>query len=527
MLISSRSPLAGLAADGGYVQRLDVPSMAEARAGVIERVGRQRAMAQPDALDEIIRWCGRLPLALAMVCARAAAYPQQSLAAIAAELRQTPRSLDTVTDEDVDQDVRAVFSWSYLLLGDGAARMFRLLPLHPGRDITVEVAASLIGEPVRVTRSLLAELVRTGLASQYRPTRYRLHDLVRTYAFELGAGYDSAADQMAAQRRVLNHYLHTAAHAVRLLRPGYAPTAVPTAGHSITPEVLPDEAAVMAWSARDRDTLLAVVNSGVERGDSTAVWQLALLVKDLFHRHGWWHDTASMFTAALSAAEQADDVAGMAHSHRGLAIAWHHLGDPDAATHHLKAAYELFDSAEDALGRSMVRMNLGYIAHQHGDYHQAEELLGQALEAFRRLGQPQLEAVTLTTLAETHLAVGDEQLSGDLATRAAHLCCQLRDAWNGTRAVTVLARIHRRHGRFVTAIRLHQHCIDLLRRRNAVLEVAQHRNLLGDTLWAAGDVDGAQQMWNTVLSTFTDDPSAPPAVEARHRLAGQPFAASA
>ena len=519
VLVTSRSPLAGLATAGALVRNLDVPSMAEARAGMIERVGHRRAAREPAALDAVIRWCGRLPLAMAIVCARAAAHPEQSLADLAKELRHTPRNLDTIADEDLDHDVRAVFSWSYRLLSADAARLFRLLPLHPGPDVTVEVAAGLGGRPLPEARAHLAELVRTGLVSRYRPTRYRLHDLLRAYAGELGAELDTPAERDAARQRVLEHYLHTTAGAVELVRPGYTPFPLPPVAAGVTPQALPDEAAVMAWSARERRTLLAVVDEAAERG-SAGGWRLALLAKDLFHRHGWWPDWADMCTVVLAAAERAGDLEGMAHSHRALAVARHHLGDPDAAAHHLKAAHELFDATGDALGRSLVRMNLGYMAHQRGEQQSAITDLEEALDAFRRLRQPQLEAVVLATLAEAYLAAGDEPRSRRLAERAAHLCCELRDAWNGTRAATTLARIHRRHGRFVTAIRLHQHCIDLLRRRTAVLEVAHHRIELGDTLVAAGDVDGARQVWTTVLRELTDEPAAPPAVRARQRLAG-------
>jgi len=38
-----------------------------------------------------------------------------------------------------------MFSWSYNQLSAGAARMFRLLGLHPEPDITVPAAASLAG----------------------------------------------------------------------------------------------------------------------------------------------------------------------------------------------------------------------------------------------------------------------------------------------------------------------------------------------------------------------------------------------
>ena len=65
------------------------------------------------------------------MAARAAARPRFPLAVIAAELRQARGSLDAFSDTGLP-DVRAVFFWSYRLLSPAAARLFRLLSLHPG-----------------------------------------------------------------------------------------------------------------------------------------------------------------------------------------------------------------------------------------------------------------------------------------------------------------------------------------------------------------------------------------------------------
>ena len=100
------------------------------------RIGAGRAAAEPDAVAEIAALCARLPLALAIAAARAAARPGFPLAALAAELRDAAGRLDALDTGDPAASVRAVFSWSYQQLTDEAARMFRLLGLHPGPDIT-------------------------------------------------------------------------------------------------------------------------------------------------------------------------------------------------------------------------------------------------------------------------------------------------------------------------------------------------------------------------------------------------------
>src|SRR5262249_36301247 len=95
-----------------------------------------RVAAEPDPVDEIITRCARLPLALAIVAAHAATPPRLPLAALADQLRDSHDRLDALSTGDPTTDVRAVFSWSYHALTPQAARLFRLLGLHPGPDIT-------------------------------------------------------------------------------------------------------------------------------------------------------------------------------------------------------------------------------------------------------------------------------------------------------------------------------------------------------------------------------------------------------
>jgi hypothetical protein len=99
--------------------------------------------------------------------------------------------------------VRAVFSWSLTNLTDLASRVFQLLGIHPGPDITVSTAASLAGIPREQAYLALMELCDEHLLTKYGPGRYCLHELLRAYAAELAHSSGSAAERDAAVRRVL------------------------------------------------------------------------------------------------------------------------------------------------------------------------------------------------------------------------------------------------------------------------------------------------------------------------------------
>src|SRR5262249_5533315 len=282
---------------------------AEAREQLARRLGPARLAAEPDAVDEIIARCARLPLALAIAAARAATRPDFPLPIAATELHEAGRTLAAFDGADLATDVRAAFSWSLRGLSEGAARLFRLLGLHPGPDICVPAAASLAGIEAGQARTVLAELTRAHLLAEHAPGRYALHDLLRAYARELACAQDSESDRQAAVHRVLDHYLHTAHRAAMAMEPFLYPVTVgPPSPGTITVELGGSEAA-LDWLTSEQAALLATVQLAAHAGLSTCAWQLAWILSLYQSRRGSWDDQAAACRAALDAARCAGDQA--------------------------------------------------------------------------------------------------------------------------------------------------------------------------------------------------------------------------
>ncbi|MDH3039341.1 BTAD domain-containing putative transcriptional regulator, partial [Streptomyces sp. TRM75561] len=221
-IVTSRNQLTGLiASDAAWPIRLDVLSPEEGRKFLARRIGEERVAAEPEAVDVIMEQCGRLPLALSIAAARAAIRATFPLASLAEELREGWGSLDSFTDAEPGSatDVRAVFSWSYKALTPATARLFRLLSLHPGPDISLAAAVSLAGLTRPHTRQLLAELVQACLVEEIAPTRYAWHDLVRAYSRELFIASDTPEEGESAMCRMLDYYLHSALAAGQRIAP--------------------------------------------------------------------------------------------------------------------------------------------------------------------------------------------------------------------------------------------------------------------------------------------------------------------
>ena len=144
VIVTGRSAMTGLSTtDGAVMIPLGLVSHAEAEELMAARLGPDRLAAEPAATAELIMLCGRLPLALAITAARAAAHPAVPLASFAAQMSSEHDRLDAFEVGDATTSIRAVFSWSVSQLSDGSARLFRLLGLHPGPDFTAAAASSL------------------------------------------------------------------------------------------------------------------------------------------------------------------------------------------------------------------------------------------------------------------------------------------------------------------------------------------------------------------------------------------------
>lgn len=209
-LVTSRLLLTSLIAlEGAQPLQLGLPDRAEQWQLLASRLGAFRLAAEPAATGEIVDRCAGLPLALTVVAARAAARPGLPLASLAAKLRGE-RDLDAFAAADPAIDIRSVFSPSYLALPPAAARLFRLLGLHPGADITESAAASLAGIPPAEAGRLLDELCRAHLVTEHVSGHYAPPGLLTAYAVELCRSVDRASVRQAATRRILDHYLYAA-----------------------------------------------------------------------------------------------------------------------------------------------------------------------------------------------------------------------------------------------------------------------------------------------------------------------------
>jgi DNA-binding SARP family transcriptional activator/Tfp pilus assembly protein PilF len=521
VLVTSRHQLTGLvAAEGAHPLPLDLLADGDARDLLARRLGAARLAAEPDAADEIVRRCAGLPLALVIAAAHAGTRPGLPLAALAEELRDARDRLDALsTGDDPATDVRAVFSWSYHALTPAAARMFRLLGLHPGPDIAAPAAASLAGIIPDAVRPVLAELTRASLLTEHVPGRYTCHDLLHDYATHLAHAIDADEQRHTATGRILDHYLHTAHPADRLLNPtrDSVPLAPPRAG--VTPQQLTDHAQAMGWFTAERPVLLAAVAHAAATGFDTHTWQLARTLANFLNRRGHWHDQVAAAQAAVAAAQRLADPTAQVRTHRDLALAYIRLGRLDDAHTQLRHALDLAARTGDQTQQAHTHHGLSILWERWGRPPQALHHAQQALHLFQATGHQAGQANALNMVGWYHALLGEHQQALTYCRQALPLHQQLGDRYGQAATWDSLGYAHHHLGHHTQAITCYQHALTLYQDLGDRYNEADVLTNLGDTHYTTGNPQAARDAWQQAL-TILNDLDHPNADTVRTKLAG-------
>ncbi|WP_460917291.1 ATP-binding protein [Plantactinospora veratri] len=517
-VVTSRNRLAGLVAvDGARPVGVDLFSPAEARLFLARRLGADRVADEPAAVAEIATRCARLPLALAVVAARAAAVRSFRLTDLVAELRTAGGSLDPFDGGEPAADVRAVFSWSYRALSPTAARVFRLAGLHPGAELTGPAVASLAGLPVAAARRPLAELAQAHLLDERSPGRYARHDLLRAYAAERAEVEETATDRRTAANRLLDHYLHTAYAADRLLYPHRDPIVlaepVPAAGA----RSFADQAGARAWLHAEHRTLHALVDWAGRTGFDRHCWELAWSLTSFFNLSGYWHDQVAVQRTALEAAGRVGDEAAQAHVHRNLGRAQTQLGRLGQARTHLAEAARLFVAVGDRANQAQTTVNIARILEQQGRDLEALHHDQRSLDLYREAGHLTGQARALNNIACMLTRLGEHDQARELCRQALRLNEEIGNRHGAATNWQSLGYLECAAGAYRAAVAGCRRALDLFAEIGDRAGAAETLTCLGEALHGDGEIRAAVRAWERAL-VLHDEMGHPDADRVRRHL---------
>jgi len=397
VLVTSRRRLTGLMArQAAVLSSLDTLSPPEAVALFGQIARREVDAKQQQAVPELVRLCGYLPLAIVLLAARTGPGHGWQVDELVAEIRAAHNRLDYMAAEDLA--VAVAFQLSYRTLTDATARLFRRLSLHPGTDIDAFAAAALDDGSASTARRSLDALFDLHLLQQPVRGRYQMHDLVRAYAATLTA--DEPGDEhRRAIGRVLDYYEQAATAANNLVVPGRMSVAV------LAPIGLPplkDLTAAQDWLRVEQANLLACA-SYAQRHDLPAhVIAIAAAMSAHLCRTGPWDRAIALQSAAIAAAEQCGDRAGRADAVLARGVLLRQTGDYVEARRSMQDAMDAYVAVDDLRGMADANYEMGSLHRLADDVAGASSVLQAALAGYRRLDDRRGVARTLSSLASVH-----------------------------------------------------------------------------------------------------------------------------
>jgi tetratricopeptide (TPR) repeat protein len=302
-------------------------------------------------------------------------------------------------------------------------------------------------------RWLLERIADVHLVEEFGFGRYRMHDLIRTFAAEQDTGSDG--DQ--ALRRLMSFYVGAVTHA----------TATATANEIVTPEqpepavalpALSDPHAAMAWLDGELPNIAAVVRFAAEHGPPEPAWQISRRLTHYFWIRRTLPEWRAINEAALAAARAADrpDVvapmlnalavtiwttndldrtrslleealalnlrsgreAAQASNHTNLGSLCRQTGQLGAAFAHTRTAVRLGRRHDRPLTVANALLNLACLYHDLGALYEASRTVDRALTTYRTLGSTDGQITSLNVLAEIRCELGHHRAAQSAAEQS-------------------------------------------------------------------------------------------------------------
>ncbi len=510
ILITSRNRLGGLVArEGASVISLDVldhPETLDLLQGV---VGNERIGEEPDAAAELARLSGGLPLAVRIAGARVAVRDRRSLADTVRELVERIHRLDAfaVQEDDESSAMRPVFSWSYLSLDQPTARMFRLLGLHTGPDITPEIAGALAGTDAHAARHLLDLLVDGHLLEETVHGTYRFHDLVRHYAAELAEEIPEA-ERTGAIERVLGYYMNAAQSACRVLGPHRTSSPLCLVDHEAPSVVFDTYEQALGWCDTNFSNLMEAIQRASELGHEEFSWNMSLTLWDFFFLRKPWTAWIESHRTALAAARRKENRRAEAWVLHNLAFAYRDLRQPERALEHFGEAFRIRTTIGDHEGRSWSLTGLGLTLCDLNRHREAVPILRKALLAFSSLQNRFGENAARIYLGDAYRESGHAAEALECARKSLREFTEIGDQIGVGYSLHAIGEAYREMGMRDAAV---AHLEKALARRREAGDrwgegVALHS--LGDLLCETGHVTRGRELLHRALVIFdlTGDP---------------------
>lgn len=492
-VVTSRSNLTGLRVDGASVHRLaGLPT--ESAVELLAVGGGTRVTREPAAAREVVKLCGRLPLAVALASAQLALRPHHSMSALAESLSHGRSAVDTLR-VDGEAVMRTALDLSYEILPDRSRALYRRMGLLPTdrHDLSLLTALAVDGEGTPDTEPVadiaVHALVEANLLEETGPTTYRFHDLVQPHAHRLGQELEDPGLHERTLRRFVDWCLATAASAESILTPSHRLPRHDLPAGTVPPAPLNGPEEALTWLDTHRNGLMGAVRHSARAGWYSSCWRLTDLIWPLFLRLRPSEMWIEAHRLGLDAARRSGSRQGEGRMLTSGAIGLRDAGRYPEAADWYRQALELATADGDVRQQAQALSGLGHVNLLNHQLADARDHFEHALRLRESIGYRRGAALSRRRLGETALAAGDLAAAAEQLRRAGTELDSLGETYEATRVLALLGHVLDRAGDGADGVRLLRECLTRFRAGDARSEHWEARCLewLGQAAESRGD----------------------------------------
>jgi predicted ATPase len=393
-----------------------VPPLAEVDA--VELFCARSRLVRDPTITGLCRRLDNLPLAVELAATRTSVLsPAQILDRLGQRLDMLKGGRDT---DPRQRTLRATIQWSYDLLAEDEALLFRRLAVFAG-GCTLEAAEQVAGARVDPLQSLVEKSLvrRTG-------DRFWMLETIREYALERLR--ESPEHDTIAGRHAAYFASYAAAAGPRLVER--------------------EQAAAIGLLELDHDNLRAALAFTVERGDDRAL-KLAHALWRFWQTRGYLSEGIAWLERALALAPAEGAETARALNALGVLVAAQGRYEDAIALH--ERASQLFERLGETRGLAWSTNNLALVHTSVGNSEVASELLSRSLGLAREIDEHLLVASCLINLGNIAFYATAYDRAERLEAEGLRLATELGDTWRIALASLNLGWIHVGQGNARTA----------------------------------------------------------------------------
>jgi tetratricopeptide (TPR) repeat protein len=465
----------------------------------IARPGDARIATNNEAARRLASMCGGLPLALQIAAALLKSDPDFSVAELADALAAERVRIQRLRYDDgggqTTPSVEAAFELSYKRLDPTAARIFRLLPVNPGSDVSTDAVGALAEFPFTELRSVLSGLARAHLieGAPGEHGRWRMHDLVRLYAQQLSEQHARTDRREEATIRLLNYYTETvqAAAGYLQLRPV-----------SVISGAFANREAATTWLDAERQCLVAAVTMASVGGRNQVAFDLSMALWPYLDWRRRFDDLMSTATASLDAARRVGDHSNEGRAMNTLGIALWRKRRLGEAINACRSAAVIFRESGERHWEGRAQTNLGIALREANRLDEAVAAHQNAAAIFRQAGDRRYEAVALTNMGSALRKAGRSADAVRACRSAAVIFHDLGDSPDEGAILGSLGRALVEMRNFDDAITAHANAVSIFRDLDDSFSAARAHADQGVAFQHAGLIDNAVQALQEAAAVF-------------------------